>query len=132
VLQAGAVTEIHFGETVHLRDVADGDITHRTPQLVDALAREPVDDACPVAPRLDEARAGEDLQVLRRVGDALADLTRELIDRALALGEHIDDLRAPAVAKRPGHRREGVKERRLRGTRHIFKLSIELLKSNCR
>ena len=41
--------------------------------------------------RQDEPGAREDLEVMRGVGDALADLLRKLLDRALSLGEHVDD-----------------------------------------
>jgi hypothetical protein len=37
---------------------------------------------------------------MRRVGDALADLLAELLDLALSLGEHVDDLGAAPVPER--------------------------------
>ena len=39
---------------------------------------------------------------MRGVGDALVDLGRDLLDRALPLGEHIHDLSAPPASQRLG------------------------------
>ena len=52
----------------------------------------------------------EHLQVLRRVGDALADLGSERVDGSLALRQDIDDLGTPAIAERLRHRREGAEK----------------------
>ena len=52
--------------------------------------------------------------MLRRVGDALPDLARDVLDRALTLREHVDDLRATTAPERLRHGRERVEERRLR------------------
>ena len=50
----------------------------------------------------------------RGVGDALADLGRELVDVTLALGEHVDQLGAASVAERLGDLAERVEQRVLR------------------
>src|SRR6187549_509772 len=69
------------------------------------------------------------MQVLRRVRDALRDLVRDLVNRALALREQIYDLGPPAAAERLCHRRQRVEQCHLRcATCHILKLSLELLK----
>jgi hypothetical protein len=47
---------------------------------------------------------------MRRVGDALADLLAELVDRALSLREHIDDLGAAPIPERLRNGGERVKE----------------------
>jgi hypothetical protein len=61
-----------------------------------------------LAPSADETGAQQELQVLAGVRDALADLVREVLHPALALGEDIHQLGAPAVAERLGHRCERV------------------------
>src|SRR5438105_4834370 len=48
------------------------------------------------------------------VGDALADLLREIVDRSLTLREDIDDLRAAAARERACHFRERVEHGVLR------------------
>ena len=52
--------------------------------------------------------------MVRRVRDGLTDLAREVLDRPLALREHIDDLGPVAVAQRLRDGREGSEERVLR------------------
>ena len=67
--------------------------------------------------------------MLRGVCDALGDLARELVHRALSLREHIHDLCAPAVTECLRYRRQGVEQRRLcRSIHHICKLSLEHLR----
>jgi uncharacterized membrane protein YccC len=67
---------------------------------------------------------------MRRVGDALADLLAELLDLALSLGEHVDDLGAAPVPERLRDGGERVEESRLRSlSLHILKLSLEYLRS---
>jgi hypothetical protein len=67
---------------------------------------------------------------MRRVGDALADLLAELLDRALSLGEHVDDLGAAPIPERLRDGGERVEESRLRSlSLHILKLSLEYLRS---
>jgi hypothetical protein len=66
------------------------------------------------------------MQVLRGIRGALRDLVRDLLDRALALREQIDDLCPAAAAERLGHGRERVEQGHLRcATCHIRKLSLE-------
>ena len=50
------------------------------------------------------------LQVMRRVGEALGDLGREILDGAFALGEHVDNFGPPAAGERFGDRGERVEE----------------------
>ena len=50
----------------------------------------------------------------RGVGDALADLGRELVDMTLALGEYVDQLGSASVAERFGNLAEHVVQRILR------------------
>ena len=106
--------EVGVGEDVDVGDVGGGHVAERGPQLGDAVAGEPVDDALAVATGLQQAGVGEAAEVVGGVGDALVDLGGDLLDRAFALGEHIDDLGPAAVAERLGHRRERVEQRVLR------------------
>src|SRR6185437_9633568 len=67
--------------------------------------------------------------MLRRVRHALRDLTRELLDRALALRENVDDLRASPASECLRHGRLRIEERRLCSTAaHVPKLSLEYLR----
>src|ERR671919_2983865 len=100
-----------------------GPLAHGRPEVDHPLAREPVVDPRAVAAGTDEPRSRELLQVMRGVGDALLDLARQLVDRALALGENVDDLGATAVANRLRNRGERIEERGLRGTcSHFIKV----------
>ena len=120
------LTQVLVRQLVHLCDVSDGDIADRRPEIAHPLARQPIEDPRPLPARANETRTSEHAQVLRRVRDALRDLVRDLLDRALALREQIDDLRPAAAAERLRHRRERVEQGHLRcATRHIFKLSLE-------
>jgi hypothetical protein len=114
VLDALARAQIVLSEQAHFREMPNGHAPNRCPELRDLVAREPVDDARPFAPGTNEPRMCEHLQVLRGVRDRLGDLARDLVDRALALGEQVDDLRPTAAAERLSHRRQSVEESRLR------------------
>jgi hypothetical protein len=109
--------------------VTDGDVPHGGPELRDPLAGQPVEDMRPLAARANEPGPCEDAEVLRRVGDALRDLRRDLVHRPLALREDVDDLCPPPAAESLRHRRQCVEEGGLRvSARHVFKLSLEYLK----
>ena len=98
-LDAVALAEVRLGEPLEPGDVRGSDVAQRRQQLGDPVAREPVVDAGAVAAGRDEPGAGHRPQVMRRVRDALVDLVGDLLDRPLALREHVDDL-APASARR--------------------------------
>src|SRR5204862_1649112 len=111
--------------------VTDRNVAHRRPQLLDALAREPVIDAGSIPTGADQPRPRQHLQVLRGVGNALRDLACNLLDRALPLRQQIDDLRPPAATERLRNRGERIEQRRFRSTApHLVKLSLEYLRSN--
>src|SRR5207247_1778800 len=106
--------------------VADRDIADRRPEIAHPLARQPIEDPRPLPARANETRPSENMQVLRRVRDALRDLGRDLLDRALALREQIDDLRPAAAAERLRHGRERVEPGYLRcATRPMLKFTLE-------
>src|SRR5919112_1163592 len=70
----------------------------------------------------------------RRLGDVsdrhVSSRRPQLADRALALGEHVDNLGPTAAAQCLRDRCEGVEQGRLSTyTSHIFKLSLEYLES---
>jgi hypothetical protein len=111
-----AIAEIVVRKHMHFGEVMLGDLAHRRPQSGHAVAGEPVEDPCSLAARADEPYSRELLQVMRGVGDALIDLARQLIDRALALCEHVHNLGAATVTNRLGNRGERVEERGLGGT----------------
>ena len=114
LLDVVAGAEVGVGEHVDVGDVGGGDVAEGGPQLGDAVAGEPVDDALAVASGLQEPGGGEAAEVVRGVGHALVDLAGDLLDRSLALGEEVDDLGPASVAERLGHRRERVVELVLR------------------
>ena len=109
------LTQVLVRQLIHLCDVAHRDIAHRRPEIAHPLARQPIEDPRPLPARANQTRPSQNLQVLRRVRDALGDLVRDLLDRALALREHIHDLRPAAAAERLRHRRERVEQGHLRG-----------------
>ncbi len=113
-VELGAVAEVRRGQPVELGDVLGGDVAQRRPELGDPWAAQPVVDAQAVPPAADETGAQQVLQVLGGVGDALVDLGGDLLDVPLALGEQVDDLRAPAVAERLGRRGQAVEQPVLR------------------
>ena len=106
--------EVLVCEHADLGQMTNGDLADRRPELGDLIAREPVDHPRSLAARTHEPCAREDLQVLRRVRDRLRDLIGDLLDRPLALREHVDDLRAPPAAERLRNRRQAVEQGRLR------------------
>ena len=55
--------------------------------------------------------AGHGPEVVRGVGDALADLVGDLVHRPLALGEHIDDLCSAPAGQRFGDLGEPLVQR---------------------
>ena len=114
LLEPAAVAEVGGGQLVELVVVGGGDVAQRRPEFADTVGGEPVVDPGPVASGGDETGAGEDPEVERGVGDALADLVSQLLDVALALGEHVDELGAAPVAERLGDLGEGVEQRILR------------------
>jgi hypothetical protein len=106
--------------------MAHGDVANRHPQLRHPLARKPVEDAVALAPRAREPGLCKQTQVMRGGCDALTHLGGDLVDRPLALCQHIHDLRAPPVPKRPRHRRKGVEQGTLRRSiTHKIKLTFE-------
>ena len=114
------LTQVLVRQLIHLCDVAHRDIAHRRPEIAYPLARQPIEDPRPLPARANQTRPSQNMQVLRRVRDALRDLVRDLLDRALALREQIDDLRPAAAAERLRHRRERVEQGHFRcATCHI-------------
>src|SRR6059036_153113 len=64
--------------------------------------------------------------MVRGGGQALPDLVRDLLHRALTLPKHVDDLGPPSAAQRRRHRRERVVQSGLRNTlTHKIKLPFE-------
>ena len=114
LLEPVTVAEVGGGELVELLVVGGGDVAQRRPQFADALGGEPVVDPGAVAAGRDQTGRGEDPEMERGVGDALADLGGELLDVTFALGEHVDQLGSAPVAERLGDLGERVEQRILR------------------
>ena len=74
VLDLRAIPEIRVSQHLDRRDVLGRNIPHRRPKVHNPVARRAVEDAGTSAAAAHEARIGEDVQVLRGVRDALADL----------------------------------------------------------
>src|SRR5207245_1131934 len=96
-LQPITSTEIRPGEAIYLGDVTRGDVADCGPQLRDALARQPIDHPCSLAPATQQPRPSQGAQMMRSVRDALIDLPRDVLDRALPLRQQVDDLDAPTL-----------------------------------
>ena len=103
-----------------------GDVANSGPELGDTIARKPVVDAVAVPPRTREAGLREQPQMMRRGRGALAHLARDLVDRAFALCEYVDDLGPPPAPERGRDRRERIEQGALcRLLTHTFKLMFE-------
>ena len=79
-----------------------------------SCGRRCVNDPGPFAATPQQTRPGQGPHVMRGVGHALTDLARDLLHRAFALGEQIDDLSPPATRQRLGHTRQRLVQRILR------------------
>src|SRR5436309_2253163 len=88
-----------------------GDLAHHRPELQDLLARQPVEDARPVATSSHETRPGQVAEMMGSVGDALPDLGRYFLDRSFPLRQQVDDLRPPPARQRLAHRCQRLEER---------------------
>ena len=80
------------------------------PEFLDPLAREGVERARSLPAACQEAGARERLEVMRSVGNALVDLTGDVVDGAFALREHVDDLCPSATRECLGDFGERVEE----------------------
>jgi hypothetical protein len=105
------VAEIRSCEAIDAGDVLRGDVTYSGPQLRDSFAAQRVMHAGAVAAARNKTGARERLQVMRRVGDALLELTGEVVDGAFALREHVHDFGPPPAGQTLGHVREGGEQR---------------------
>ena len=91
------IAEVGRGEPLEAGDMFGGDVAQRRPQVTDPVAGQRVEDPGAVPTCGQEPGAGHGPKVVRGVGDGLADLVGDVVDRPLTLGEHIDDL-GPAPA----------------------------------
>ena len=86
-------------------------VPHRRAQLVHPVAGQPVEDTRPVAACRKQPRPGHRPQVMRGVGDALADLGGDLLNRPLTLGEQISDLGPASAGEGLRDLGEGIEQR---------------------
>ena len=89
--------QVRAGQTLDPGHVVGRHVAKRRPQLAHSLGGERVEDTGAVAPRGNQPGAGDGPQVVGGVGDALVDLGGDVVDRALALGQEVDQL-GPASA----------------------------------
>lgn len=130
LLDLAVPPEVRVRKDGHVRDVARGDVSNGGPELGHALAREPVVHPSAVAARTRQAARREQPQMMRRGSHGLARLSGDVLDGPLALGEQVDDFRAPSAGKSLRDGRERVEELGLRVTGHILKLSFEYMTVN--
>lgn len=69
------IAEIPAGQHLDLADVRSGDVSQRCPQLRNAIAGKAVHDPLTLPARLQETGVNETTEMMRRVGNALVDLT---------------------------------------------------------
>lgn len=74
------IAEVPAGQHLHLGDVRGRDVAQGCPQLRNAIAGQAVDDPLTFAARLQETGVGEIAEMMRRVGNALVDLTGDSLD----------------------------------------------------
>ena len=96
--------------------VQHGDVAQRSPKFGDPFAREAVEDSGSLTPCGHQAGVRQRTEMMRCVGDALAQLVGNFIDRTLALREHVDDLGAAPTGERLCHFSEAVEEDIFHGT----------------
>jgi hypothetical protein len=92
-------------------DLLGGDVAQRRPQLGDALAGQPVVDPCAVPAGGEKAGPCHRPEVVRRVRHGLVDLARDVLDRALALRQEVDDLGPPPAGEGLRHLGEAFVQR---------------------
>ena len=114
-LDAVAVTQVGRRQLLEAGDMGLGHVAYRGPELGHPVARQRVVDAGPVPAGGQQTRPGQGAEVVGGVGDALVDLAGDLLHRALALGEDIDDLGSPTAGQRLGHLGEALEQRVLGG-----------------
>src|ERR671931_343880 len=79
---------------------ANGHVPHGTPQLRHARIRQAIHDPRPLPSRAHQSGSCEKPEVMRGVLEALADFAGDLVNRALALGQDVDDLGPAPVSER--------------------------------
>src|SRR5439155_14193848 len=114
-LETFAVSQVAAGQSVDLGDLLRREIAEGSPQLDHLRTRHAVHDPGPVTIAFEQPSPGHGPEVMRRVGDALSDLGRQLLDRPGPLGEDVQDLHPASAAEGLGHRAESVEELALGG-----------------
>jgi hypothetical protein len=84
--------QVVLRDRVQFREPLLGRPAKREPERLDRRIGQPVQDPLAVAARLDEAGRGQDLKVLRRIGDRQLGAAGQRVDRALALDEEVEQL----------------------------------------
>ena len=110
-LEAVTLPEVRLGESVDFRHMLAGDLAHHRPELQDLLARQPIEDARPVATSSHQPGLRQGSEMMGGVGDALSDLCRHFLDRSFPLRQQVDDLRPPPARQRLAHRSQRLEER---------------------
>jgi hypothetical protein len=101
------------GEAPEIVTLDGGHRAKRRPERFDLLPGQAVVDPRPLPARAHQAGTGQGTQVMRRVGQALADLTCDLVHGALTLGQEVDDLHPPTRPERSRHLGQRVEQRGL-------------------
>ena len=105
------IAEVGGGQLLEAGHMFGGNIAQRRPQLTHPVARQHVEDPRAVSTCDQDPGAGHRPKVVRGVGDGLADLLGDVVDRPLTLGEHIDDLGAAPAGQGLGHLGERLVQR---------------------
>jgi hypothetical protein len=104
--------EVSVGQFADLRTVLGSHAAQVAPQVEHLRIPELVVDASTVPPAADQTYLTEQLQVLTGVRNGEPGLRCQALDRALAVGEDVDDLEAPPVRQRLRQPGELIKQRR--------------------
>ena len=119
-LQLVAAAEVGGGQPLDLGQTAGGQGPQGPPELEHLRGGQPVVDRGAFTPAADQPGLAKDLQVLAGVGHRQADLAGQGLHGALAVGEHVQQLDAPAAGQGFGRPGELVEQRRLgRPVTHI-------------
>ena len=112
-LQLVAAAEVGGGQPLDLGQAAGGQGPQGPPELEHLRGGQPVVDRGALTPAADQPGLAQDLQVLAGVGHRQADLAGQGLHGPLAVGEHVQQLDAPAAGQGLGRPGELVEQGRL-------------------
>src|SRR5262249_37292209 len=90
--QLFAIGEVFARHVAHLRQPLLAERAESQPELTNGRMRDAVEDELPFAPRLDQPRGFQRLQVRARIADGESSLIGEYLDGFFSLAEEVENL----------------------------------------